>query len=292
MVLMLLPAAFSYAEALRLTVVLSEQGGAYQEYSNALRSQLENKNVTLSVIGADKTLPDSDLVIAAGMKAAIIVAQTRPAAMLAVLIPKEGFGKLLGELPAQAKAGASAISAIYLDQPLKRQLELIAAVLPNARSIAVLYTAPPKELSALRLLVAARKLDLNERSIGSMSELHAALQGLLISSDVLLALPDAEVYNTSTIRNILLATYRNKVPLIGFSPGYVKAGALCAVFSSPEQIALQSLGIILEYAETHVLPAAQYAKEFEVSVNEQVARSLGLNIKSASQLRSEIGTSR
>jgi len=106
---------------------------------------------------------------------------------------------------------------------------------------------------------------------------------------VLLALPDAAIYNTSTIRNILLATYRNKVPLVGFSPGYVKAGALCAVYSTPAQIAAQSLAIIQDYAETRTLPAAHYAKEFEVSVNEQVARSLGLNIRSASQLRSEMG---
>lgn len=153
----------------------------------------------------------------------------------------------------------------------------------------MLYAAPTKEIVALRVAAAARKFELNERSVISASNLHSALQELLISSDVLLAMPDAEIYNTSTIRNILLATYRNKVPLIGFSPGYVKAGALCAVYSTPEQIAAQSLGIIQEYAEKHVLPAAQYAKAFEVSVNEQVARSLGINIRNVSQIRSEIG---
>lgn len=287
--LIFLQPAFSSAAALKLTLVLSEQGGAYQEYSNALGAQLANKNVSLSVIDADKPLPDSDLVITAGMKAAITVARSKPAAMLAVLIPKEGYSKLLLDSSAQLKSGASVISAIYLDQPLGRKLDLIAAVLPNVSSIAVLYSAPPKELSALRTLVAARKLELNERSISSISDLHAALQSLLLRSDVLLALPDAEIYNTSTIRNILLATYRSKIPLIGFSPAYVKAGALCAVFSTPEQIAAQSSAIILQYAGTHALPAATYAKEFEVSVNEQVARSLGLNIKSVSQLRSEIG---
>ncbi|HUX89458.1 MAG TPA: ABC transporter substrate binding protein [Gallionellaceae bacterium] len=284
----LLP-AFSYAAPLKLTLVLSEQGGAYQEYSNALGTQLDNKNVTLSVIDADKPLPHSDLVIAAGMKASITVARSKPAAMLAVLIPKDGYNRLLPDPATPLKGGASAMSAIYLDQPFKRQLDLITAVLPNANTIAVLYSTQHKEISTLRTLLAARKFDLNERSISSVSELNAALQSLLISSDVLLALPDAEIYNTSTIRNILLATYRSKIPLVGFSPAYVKAGALCAVFSTPEQIAAQSLGIILAYAETRALPAATYAKEFEVSVNEQVARSLGLNIKSVSQLRSEIG---
>lgn len=290
--LIFLPPAFSYAAALKLTVVLSEEGGAYREYSNALGTRLANKNVSLKVIDADQPLPDSDLVIAAGMKAALNVAQARPAAMLAVLIPKQGYDKLQHDFPLQLKAGASAYSAIYLDQPIKRQLDLIAAVLPGANSVAVLYAAPPKELNILRMMAAARKLDFNERSVSSAagsSGLHAALQELLSSSDVLLALPDAGIYNTSTIRNILLATYRNKVPLVGFSPGYVKAGALCAVYSTPAQIALQSLAIIQEYAETRILPAAQYAKEFEVSVNEQVARSLGLNIRSAAQLRSEMG---
>jgi len=282
--------AASYAATLSLTVVLSENGGSYLEYSNALAAQLKNGDITLSVIEAGMPLPASDLVIAAGMKAALSLTHARPVAMLAVLIPREGYGRLQNEFAfTAANNGTVKLSAIYLDQPFKRQFELIAAVLPKTSSIGVLYSTPPMDLSTLRMLAKVRKLELNERSPGSASNLHAALQEILLSSDVLLALPDTEIYNTSTIRNILLATYRSKVPLIGFSPAYVKAGALCAVFSTPQQIAGQSAAIIREYAETRALPAAQYAKEFEVSVNEQVARSLGLIIKSASQVRSEMG---
>jgi ABC-type uncharacterized transport system substrate-binding protein len=209
--------------------------------------------------------------------------------MLAVLVPKEGFHKLLKEFSTQAKSSANVFSAIYLDQPYKRQLDLITAVLPRARSIGVLYSTAPAELNKLSALVVARKLEFHERSSASSSTLYSNLQSLLLNSDVLLALPDAEIYNASTIRNILLATYRNKVPLVGFSSAYVKAGALCAVFSTPGQIAKQSLNIIQEYIETANLPAAQFAKEFEISVNEQVAHSLGINIRSESLLRSEIG---
>lgn len=288
--LILLQAEHAVAAPLRLAVVLSEQGGAYQEYSNALRVQLVNKNIVLSVTDSDQPLPDADLVVAAGMKAALNAARTQPAAMLAVLIPKEGFARLLNDFPAQLKDGSRTLSAIYLDQPIKRQLDLINSLLPTVGTIGVLYTAPPKELQSLRTMAAARKIEINERSVSSASNMHSALQELLISSDVLLALPDAEIYNVSTIRNILLATYRNKVPLIGFSAGYVRAGALGAVFSTPGQIAAQTLNIINEYAEKRELPAAQYAKEFEVLANEQVARSLGLNIKNESQIRIEIGT--
>lgn len=279
----------SCAGLLKLTVVLSEQGGAYREYSNALYAKLSGKNITVTVVDADQKLPDGDLVVAAGMKAALNVARAKPSAMLAVLVPKEGFDSLQTDYPVEINAGTRTFSAIYLDQPFKRQLDLITALLPKTRSVAVLYATPPQELSRLRRLVVTKGLEFNERSLHFTAGLYAALQGLLASSDVLLALPDTEVYNTTTIRNILLASYRKNVPLIGFSQGFVRAGALAGVFSTPEQIASQSLLVIEEYAVSHTLPAAQHPVEFEVSVNEQVARSLGLNLKSATQLRSEIG---
>ena len=285
--LFLLSSAYVKAEPLKLVLVLSEKAGAYLEYGNALREKLANRNVSLHVVDAEQLLPDSDMVIAAGLKAALSVAHSKPVALLVVLLPKEGYKKLLSDFPAQAKV---ANSAIYLDQPFKRQLSLISALLPQANSIGLLYTSPPKEMGLFRMQAIERKFYINERAVASASDLHSALQEVLVGSDVLLALPDADIYNTSTIRNILLSTYRSRVPLIGFSAAYVRAGALAAVFSTAEQFAEQSVGIIQDYVATHTLPTAQYAKEFEVSVNEQVARSLQLDIKSAAQLRAEIGT--
>ena len=288
MLLGLLP-AFASAGGLKIALVLSEQGGAYQEYGTALAAHLSANGATLVVTDADKPLPEVDLVVAAGMKASMHVAAATPAAMLVVLVPKEGVAKLGSEFPELVKPGKSRLSAIYLDQPVNRQLDLIAAVLPRARSIGMLYSAQPRELGRLRTAAAERNYEMNERISTSFPTMNSALQSLLLSSDVLLAIPDAEIYNASTIRNILLTTYRNKVPLVGFSPGYVKAGALCAVYSTPQQIAEQSAHMIKAFADVHALPAAQYAKQFEVSINEQVARSLGLNIKSAAEVSLEIG---
>ena len=105
---------------------------------------------------------------------------------------------------------------------------------------------------------------------------------------MLLALPDAAVYNDSTIRNILLATYRRGIPLIGFSSGYVKAGALCALISTPAQIAPQAAELIRQFNNTHALPPPQYPHEFEVIVNESVANVLDLQIKNTTELHEKI----
>ena len=269
-----------------VTIVLSEDGGPYLEFSNALQKILASRGVSLRVIDADKPIPDSGLVIGVGVKGATMVAASNAPAILNVFIPKAGYEKLRHDFP--LRANSNTFSAIFLDQSVHRQIYLVSAILPDKHKIGLLYSSPPEELEQIRKAVTEQGSSLYEQAVNSSLPLSEALHDILGNSEVLLARPDAVIYNSSTIRNILLATYRSGVPLIGFSSGYVKAGALCAVFSTPAQIATQAAALILQFGDEHVLPAAQYPREFEVMINEQVARSLGLQIKGASVLHDEI----
>jgi ABC-type uncharacterized transport system substrate-binding protein len=269
------------ASPLRVHVVLSERGGSYQEFGDALRDKLGSQPVILSFGGAGDKTDEVDLIVAVGMKAAAGLISSK-APVLNVLVPKAGYDKL-----ASPAAGHNS-SAIYLDQPLERQLSLLLSVLPKARHIGVLYSSPPPGIVNLRRLVAERKLLLHEKSVGKEHALAEALDEVLGESEVLLVLPDTNVYNPGTIRNILLTSYRKQVPLIGISQAYVKAGALCALYTTPVQIALQASEAIRSFANSGKLPPSQYPKEFEVSANLQVARSLDLTIKDADELREEI----
>ena len=272
----LLPAQ---AAPLRVQVVLSERGGAYQEFSDALRDALRAQQVIVNVSDGN-VADDADLIVAVGMKSASAsVAANKP--VLNVFVPKAGYDKLA------KPAGGARSSAIYIDQPLERQVSLLVAALPKAGEVGVLYTAPPPGLSSLRRLLAERNLQLHEQAVGQNS-LFDALEDVLAKSDVLLVLPDIEIYNAGTIRNILLAAYRKQVPLIGISQSYVKAGALCAIYSTPAQIAQQAAEAVGQFAASGKLPPSQYPKEFEVSVNAQVARSLDLPIKDAENLHGEV----
>jgi putative tryptophan/tyrosine transport system substrate-binding protein len=271
-----------------VTIVLSEAGGAYAEFGNALDTLLTGRGVSHRVIAPGGPIPASGLVIAAGMQAAAAAAGSSAPSVLNVMITEASQEKLLRDFP--RRAGSQTFSTLYLDQPVKRQVRLIASMLPGKRSIGLLYSTPQKKIERMRREMNDHGLTLHELAVGPAHPLPDALQNILDSSEVLLALPDAAVYNNSTIRNILLAAYRRGVPLIGFSPGYVKAGALGAVYSTPGQIAAQAAGLIQQFGKTHVLPSAQYPHEFEVGVNEQVARSLGLQVKGASALHDEINS--
>ena len=270
-----------------VTIVQSEDGGPYAEFSNALRTILSARGITSVEVDFTKPIPSSGLVIGVGMKAATAVAASNAPAVLNVLISKTGYEKLLRDFP--HRAGSHNFSAIFLDQPIHRQVHLMVAILPNKHNVGILYSSPPEELAQLKQELTEHGLSLHEQAVGPELPLSNALQEILLGrSEALLAMPDAAVYNSSTIRNILLATYRRGIPLIGFSPGYVNAGALCAVFSTPAQIAAQAAVLTRQFGDTGVLALAQYPQEFEVMINEQVVRSLGLQIKSASELHDKI----
>lgn len=281
-----IPAHATHPDPTSIVIVQSEEGGPYQEFSTALRGILSSGNNTITVISADQPLQSADLVIAVGMKAAAKAAASDARSVLNVLVPKAGHQKLLGDFP--LRADARNYSAIYLDQPAARQAALLSAIFPDKRRIGVLYSTAPPELPQLRREMSARGMSLHEQKLVPKQPLHEALRSLLQVSDVLLALPDTTIYNSSTVRNILLATYRSNVPLVGFSPGYVKAGALCALYSNPAQIAAQAAALVRSFNQSHTLPAAQHPQEFEVLLNEQVARSLGVHTKQAKTLHDEV----
>ena len=275
-----------YSETLGVTVVQSEGGGPYTEFSDALKNILSGKRISLVVIDSASPIPNSGLVIGVGMKAAAAIAASTAPAALNVMIPKIGYEKLTRDFP--SRSGSHAFSAIFLDQPVYRQSDLIAAIFPDKHNVGLLYSSPPRELAQLTRNLKEHGFNTYVQEVSAALPFEHALQNILDHSDVLLAVPDDVVYNKSTLRNILMETYHGKVPLIGISAGFVRAGALAAVVSTPSQIAAQTAVLIGQFGDSHVLAPAQYPNEFEVMVNEQVARSLGMQIKKAPALQKEI----
>ena len=216
----------------------------------------------------------SALIVAIGSVAARLAHATpRTQPVLDILIPR-----LLYE---QLAPVSSARSALYIDQPFKRQLNLCRLIMPDLRQLAVLY-GPTSQDSDSDLRRAAERSDISLRTqhVTAGTNPNAALDQVLGNSQLLLALPDPEVFNRYTVAGLLLTAYHHAVPIIGFSAAYVKAGALAAVYSTPEQIGLDAADMVLA-ARTEAgwtLPAPRYPTDYKVAVNRQVGRSLNLKL--------------
>ncbi len=269
------------AEDLRLLMVLSDNSSLYQSFAKTFGQNLP-PNIHLKTLdrAEDFDRQTADLIVTVGVKAADRVAGKTTLPMLAAMIPSSTYADLQGLRHAQ-------ISAIYLDQPLSRQVDLLRAAIPDRSRVGVLYSAATRlDVPILRAELNRQHATLTDRVLHE--SLFADLEAVLDDSDVLLALPDATIYNANTIRNILLSSYRRGIPLIGFSQAYVKAGALCAIFSTPEQLAAQAGATTVSFAKTGKLPDGRYPVLYSIAVNQEVARTLGITIKSAEALRLQI----
>ena len=268
-----------------VVIVSSERSAAYMEAIDTLISELERGGLSrydmlqLTALELSAAGPlNPKLFVALGAEAAQALAKAEPRApVLCTLLPRSSFERIL---QSSGRKPSSQFSAIYLDQPLGRQLELIRLALPAARRIGVLWgTESQSQAAALKTQVQARGLELVEASIERDASVFSGLKRVLEDADVLLAIPDPHVYNGSSIQNILLASFRAKVPLVAFSPAYVRAGALLAVHVTPAQMGTQAALIARGVLQGKALSATPlYSQDFSVTVNDHVARSLGLTL--------------
>jgi putative ABC transport system substrate-binding protein len=263
-------------------VVSSEQSPAYQEAADAVVAELARREVLrlpLSELSAQRG-PGPRLYVALGTEACSQLGR-RPlmAPVLCTLLPRASFERVLRE--SARRAGAS-FSALYLNQPPGRQLDLIRLALPQARRIGVLW-GPDSVANEAALEVAAQARSLRVVGVPVRPEepVFAGLKKILDESDVLLALADPQIYNSNSIQNILLTSFRAQVPMLAFSPAYVRAGALMAVHSTPRQIGQQAGVMARGVLLGQPLGQPQFPLQFDVSVNEHVARSLGLRLDAA-----------
>ncbi len=272
----------------KVLLVASDHSPAYTQAAQALSGQLVRSGLSASDIQLlsvsewsvqSAWLPRPRVYVALGTAAAdALVISQGPTPVLAALLPRRSFEQILHH---SARRASARLSAIYLDQPLLRQLALIRLALPEAQRVGVLF-GPDSVYQAerLRALASSQGLTLHEAVVHADDlNLFAPLQQVLLGSDVLLALADPLVFNSTSIQNMLLTTFRAKLPMVAFSPAYVRAGALWALHVTPEQVGLQAARLVQTVLQGGNLPEQPVeSDDFEVSVNAHVARALNLNL--------------
>jgi len=262
-------------------LLLSGPERLYDRVADGLQAQLDADG-TPATITLRRAMPDqppstaaADLTVAVGMAAcerALAVASRPP--LLCTLVPKAGFETLTGgRRPAH-------VSAIYLDQPVERQLSLARILVPDATRAGLLAgpTFRDQRAAATRhARMAGLTLDIeianDERAAAR------AIQRLVAHNDLILPVYDPAVLTPSSAKWLLHLAYQKQRPVVGFSRAYVDAGAVAAVFTEPEQIGRQTGQTVARFfrGNGRRLPAPSYPSAFRVAVNRPVASALGLS---------------
>ncbi len=281
LLLLLLAGGLAPARAAQITLVMSEESKAFSEAADALSVELRSAGHRIQPIPFPLRAEDTGALNASAL---IITLGTRAAQAISSLAPRSAYDKLPVRVEETRRT-----SAVFIDQPASRQIDLLRIALPDWSRVALVVGRDSAELG-VRLHASAR--DKRMRPIleqaSEESDLYPTLQRVLAEPTVLLAIPDSALFNNRTISNILLTAYHHRSPVVGFSPAYVKAGALLALYSTPAQVGLQAGEVARQGLASGILPPPVAPRHFRISTNPYVARSLGINLEDASVLQDKL----
>ena len=179
-------------------------------------------------------------------------------------------------------------AVLYMTQSYCRQMQFIKLIKDDWKIVSLL-SSEKKPANSINIEQCANKYGLEIYTVNTTAKENMTdnIKNALNHSDVLLALPDKNIYNSNSVKNILLTSYRHRKPVIAFSRNFVSAGALASIHSNIEQVAQSASSLIQQYFETgqQFINTVNYPQTFEISINRQVFRALNLTSPDIDKLR-------
>lgn len=175
---------------------------------------------------------------------------------------------------------------ITTDIPGEKQFALYKSVVPNLKTIGVIYDPEKSEALIEEANQAAEKLGLEliQVPVSSHKKVPKALRSMLGKIDALWMVPDDTVLTTQSFRFFLVTSFEKKLPFLAISDIFVKVGALATIAPDPDEIGQQLCQLItqiqsgkLDLTKTNILPPV----ETNLVINVKTAEKIGLNIDPA-----------
>ncbi len=263
-------------------LVLSQDSQPYRDYAALLARQLPQWSVQ-QVLGEhySPTAVQADLLVTVGTQAAReVLRQPQHWPVLSVLIPRQTFVALSQQPLLLSRLEQGLLSAIYLEQPIARQLQLAKLIRPSIKRMGVVVgPSSHEQLPAIEAAIEAQGWQSRLVRFSHNENPVRLLEPLSENSDAILVVPDKAEFNRSISKWLLLLSYRHRLPLIGFSSRYVDAGATAAVFSTPATIAKDTAVWLASWrSQSSKLPAPAYPLFFEIRTSLQAAQSIDLQL--------------
>lgn len=176
------------------------------------------------------------------------------------------------------------IYGISLDIDPATQFRIIRQAFPESKRIGVLYDPNHNRIivEEAKRAATASGFNLQAFPVGTIKEIPFAFEKLEKNADLLWTLYDQTVYSPESARYILIQSLQRKIPVVGFSPHFAKAGALLALYGDyhdmGQQVALQALA--LRNGEENVARLSR-PRTIRIAVNEKVGRFLGVSFSSS-----------
>ncbi|WP_159651711.1 ABC transporter substrate-binding protein [Vibrio atypicus] len=207
-----------------------------------------------------------------------LVSATRSIPVVFTAVTDPVGAKLVSKMaqPGKNVTGLSDLS------PVSQHVELIKEILPNVKSIGVVFN--PGEANAVTLVkllkesAQAQGIEVIEATALKSADVMSATQAIAEKSDVIYAPTDNTV--ASAIEGMIVAANQAKTPVFGGATSYVEKGAIASLGFDYYQVGVQTadyVAAILEGNEPGKLDV-KVAKGSDLVVNSNAAKQLGVTV--------------
>ena len=183
-----------------------------------------------------------------------------------------------------AKAPGANVTGVSDMLPVQPHLDLIKKIVPNVKTIGVLYNAGESNsvylVKAEKAAAAKMGIKVVEATASKSSEVQQAAQSLVGKVDAMSVLTDNTV--VSALESVIKVADQNKIPLIAGDTDSVKRGAVAAYAFNYKDLGYQTgemAAKILGGAAIGSLPV-EYANNLQLAVNQKAATAQGVTIPS------------
>jgi putative tryptophan/tyrosine transport system substrate-binding protein len=265
-----------------ILVITNSNEGSYQEAVTGFKQKLSTpENITFTELtlaqaksanGSEIARIKPDLIYVLGGEATQWVSgQTSSIPIVATMVLKDDIFKQ-----------SANITGVSLSYSLKIQFQWLKRFFPQKKTVAILFN--PNENAATvhtaRDVSQQAGFNLVAIPVNSPKELPFALEQLTNNVEILLAIPDETAMSVNTAKAVLLASFSNKVPLIGLSDNWVKSGAFYALSWDYQDLGQQSAALaqkILDGAPVKTIPA-EHPRKITYTINAKVAEQMNMEI--------------
>lgn len=166
------------------------------------------------------------------------------------------------------------------NQPAQEQIQLISRLKKETDLIWYPYSseqfAPQK---VLEQAVASAKMRLGTCQLADPRSLPSGLRALSLSHAGIILPPDPGIMNNAVIESIMLASFRSRLPIAGFSESLVKRGAAFAYVITPEHLASELAALVdMLVANPHTQENMSEFSSWELILNQTVLNKFGIKI--------------
>jgi len=278
-------AALPVTGARRTAVIFSSLLEPCTEAVEGMRLRLPGDDASLAVLDLARPTFAADMAQEVTRKPAVLVAvgsdalravlgRTYAAITVSTMI-------LEADHPVTSQHG-QVRAAVYLDIPIRTQVTELRRLFPERARIGVIRNPSRGDPTAAQIHAQSSETNaLQVVDCATPDELLPAFLSLRKKVDFVICLPDGGLYNGATARPLIMASLENRLPIAGFSPAFLRAGAAVAVYPDYKAVGQQTADLVRRCLGEGDCAGGESPRRLKVGVNAKVLRMLGIEFAAA-----------